>query len=463
MNSQKTFSYQHAIVMGGSLGGLLTARVLSSYFARVTILERDAVEAEAVARKGQPQTRHLHGLLATGLEVMTRYFPDLPQALTDGGAITPDFAASMNWHTYGSVRKRFTMGVKAALMSRPFLEALVRERVLALPNITLLDQCGVKGLLCTPDHQRITGVETEQRGETPATVALHADLVVDCTGRGSRSPQWLVDLGYAAPPTSEVKVDVGYATRLYRRDAADPRGQEWMLSTPDAPRETRFGGLFPIEGDRWICSVGGWHGDHGPLDEAAFLQFARSLPNPEIYDIISRAEPTSDIMLHKFPFSLRRHYEKLRRFPLGYLVLGDAISSFNPTYGQGMTSAALQATELDKLLAQGKAIDALAPTFFKAAANVVDIPWQLAVGEDFRYAETRGPKPAGVDLINKYVARVHRATLHDEVVCHAFLKVMNLMAPPSSLFHPAIVWRVLRFGGTRTATTPAGKPSAVFG
>ncbi|MEZ4709883.1 MAG: hypothetical protein R3A44_21940 [Caldilineaceae bacterium] len=444
MNSHTNYSNQQAIVLGGSLSGLLTARVLSNHFANVTIIERDAVHTDAVARKGQPQTRHLHGLLATGLEVMSRYFPDLPQALTNGGAITPDFAASMNWYTYGGVRKRFTMGVKAALMSRPFLEALVRERVLAIPNIALLDQCGVKGLLCTPDRQRITGVELDPRGETPAATTMLADLVVDCTGRGSRSPQWLVDLGYEAPPTSEVKVDVGYATRVYRRDPADPRGQEWMLSTPDAPRETRFGGLFPIEGDRWICSIGGWHGDHGPLDEAEFMKFARSLPNTEIYDIISRAEPISDIMLHKFPFSLRRHYEKLRRFPQGYLVLGDAISSFNPTYGQGMTSATLQTAELDQLLEKGIALEKLAPAFFKAAAKVIDIPWQLAVGEDFRYAETSGPKPAGVDLINKYVARVHRATLHDEVVCNAFLKVMNLMAPPTSLFHPRIVWRVMR-------------------
>ncbi|MCB0095080.1 MAG: hypothetical protein KDE46_05130 [Caldilineaceae bacterium] len=151
-------------------------------------------------------------------------------------------------------------------------------------------------------------------------------------------------------------------------------------------------------------------------------------------------------MVHKFPFSVRRPYEKLRRFPQGFLVLGDAISSFNPTYGQGMTSAALQAAELDKLLTQGTSLAQMAPAFFKAAAKVIDIPWQLAVGEDFRYAETSGPKPVGVDLINKLDLRTNRATLHDEVVCCAFLKVMNLMAPPTTLFHPTIVWRVMKYG-----------------
>jgi hypothetical protein len=125
-------------------------------------------------------------------------------------------------------------------------------------------------------------------------------------------------------------------------------------------------------------------------------------------------------------------------------VLGDAISSFNPTYGQGMTSAALQVAELDDLLAKRPTTDGIAPAFFKQAAKVIDIPWQLAVGEDFRFSETIGPKPTGIDFINLYGSRVQRATLHDEVVGEAFLKVMSLTAPPASLFHPRILWRVLR-------------------
>ena len=322
MNSNNT-NRQHAIVMGGSLGGLLTARVLSNHFAQVTILERDAVTNYPEPRKGQPQARHLHGLLATGLEVMTRYFPNLPQALADGGAIMTDIAENMQWYTYGGYRKRFTMGLNGTLMSRPFLEYLVRERVLALPNVTLVDNCGVKGLLTTGvSNPQVTGVLIEYRDDVQITKSLTADLVVDCTGRGSRMPLWLKQMGYDAPPESEVKVDVGYATRVYRRNPADSRGKNWILITPEAPKESRFGGLVPIEGDRWICSMGGWLGDHAPLDEASFLKYARSLPAPDIYNIISQAEPISEGIPHKFPYSLRRHYEKLRRFPEGLLVLG---------------------------------------------------------------------------------------------------------------------------------------------
>ncbi len=458
MNSKST-NRQHAIVMGGSMAGLLTARVLSNHFAQVTILERDPVVNFPEPRKGQPQARHLHGLLATGLQVMTRYFPDLPQALAENGAIMADFAETMQWYAYGGYRKRFKMGVRSSLMSRPLLEYLVRERVLALPNVTLVDSCGVLGLVTAVSGRQVTGVQVEYQDKQPEI--LNADLIVDCMGRGSRSPQWLKELGYQPAPESEVRVNVGYATRVYQRDPADPRGTDWILVTPEAPKENRFGGIFPIEGNRWICSMGGWLGDHAPLDEANFLEFARSLPAPDIYNIISKAKPLSDIIPHKFPFSLRRHYEKLKQFPAGYLVLGDAISSFNPTYGQGMTSAALQAAELDALLGKGQSLDGLALAFFKRVGKVVDIPWQLAVGEDFRFPQTTGPKPPGTDFINRYVAKVHRATLHDEVVGEAFLKVMNLMAPPPSLFHPRIMWRVLR--GKRPSETATSNLQPVVG
>ncbi|MBL8093467.1 MAG: FAD-dependent monooxygenase [Anaerolineales bacterium] len=435
---------QHAIVLGASLSGLLTARVLSSHFARVTVIERDIVDPEPTARKGQPQARHLHGLLASGLEQMTAYFPDLPDALRAAGAIVEDLATGMNWYTYGGYRQRLSLGLNSSLMSRPLLESLIRARTLALPNLTLIDACAVLDLTASPDRSRVTGARLERRSEPEGSQTLEADLVVDCTGRGSRAPQWLSALGYTAPRESIVRVDVGYATRLYKRQPGDALGSAWTLVTPEAPRETRFGGMFPIEGDRWIVSVGGWQGDHAPTDEKGFNDYVRQLPSPDIHRVISQAEPISEITAFKYPFSVRRHFEALRHFPAGLLALGDAICSFNPTYGQGMTSAAKQAAELDRLLAGDVAEPDLARLFFKRAARIIDIPWQLAVGEDFRYPSTTGPKPFGIDLLNRYVAAVHRATLVDVEVCRAFLKVMNLIEPPASLMAPRILIRVLR-------------------
>jgi 2-polyprenyl-6-methoxyphenol hydroxylase-like FAD-dependent oxidoreductase len=441
--TRSTSTNAHAIVLGASMAGLLTARVLSEHFDRVTLIERDPVANHPEARKGQPQTRHLHGLLASGLELMSRYYPDLVAALEAGGAIVGDFGENMRWHTYGGYRQRFTLGSKAALMSRPFLEYLIRVRTLAQANITLIDNCAVRRLMTTIDRTRIVGVEVEHRDREGAMEAFAAGIIVDCTGRGSRTPQWLAELGYSAPAESEVKVNVGYATQIFRRNPGDDYSKEWILITPEAPRETRFGGMFPIEGDRWIVSLGGWAGDHAPTDPAGFLEYARTMPTPDIYNMMRTSEPLTEVYPHKFNASLRRHYERLARFPAGYLVLGDAICSFNPTYGQGMTSAAMQAAALDELLTQREGeLAGIAPAFFKRAAKVVDIPWQLAVGEDFRYPQTVGPKPAGIDLLNRYVAAVHRATLVDPETGRAFAKVMNLMEPPTSLMTPGMMVRV---------------------
>jgi 2-polyprenyl-6-methoxyphenol hydroxylase and related FAD-dependent oxidoreductases len=433
---------QHAIVLGGSLTGLLTARVLSQYYAQVTIIEKDTVHREPEARKGQPQTRHLHGLLPKGLHIMSGYFAGLLDEITSYGAKVLDFGESMNWYCYGGFRKSFPINIKTVSISRPLLEHIIRERVLALSNVRLVDNTIAKHLT-NDDKQKVTGVITEEK-LSGRTESLSADLIIDSTGRGSRTPQWLIELGYGEIEVSEVKVNVGYTTRMYKRDPRDPRGEKWIAYTPQAPSETRFGGAFPIEGDRWMVTVGGWHGDHAPAENPGYLEFVKSLQNPDIYDIVSKNEPVSEFVQYKFPISIRRHYEKLRRFPVGFLVLGDAISSFNPIYAQGMSSASLQVEVLDKMLADNVADEELAKVFFKRSKKIIDTIWGLATGEDFRYPLTIGTRPTGIKLINKYVARMHRATTKDKVVCGAFLKVMALLESPKSLFHPKILWKVMR-------------------
>lgn len=462
MNTQThTGTNQHAIVIGGSMAGLLTARVLSDHFARVTILERDAVHDTPEARRGQPQTRHTHGLLANGQATMEHFFPGIVADLVAGGALVGDMAEAIRWYTFGGYRINFTSGREGLLASRPYLEWHIRQRVLALPNVILLDEVAVEGPLTTGDLSRVVGVEITRRAVGGGREPLYADLVVDASGRGTQSPKWLELMGYSRPAESVVKVDMGYATRVYQQIPGELPDTHVLMSFGSAPEQKRAGFAFKIEGDRWSVSLAGHHGDHAPTDEAGFLAYARSLPTPDIYNLVSRAEPLGDIIPHKLPSSLRRHYEKMARFPEGYLVLGDAIASFNPVYGQGMTSAAMQAQALDDLLRQRQGqLQGLAAAFFKRAAKVVAIPWQLAVGEDFRFPETTGPKPPAVDLINAYVARVHRATHSDPVVYDAFLKVMNLLAPPTSLFAPKIVLRVLRAGRGAKAQS-AVAPQAV--
>jgi 2-polyprenyl-6-methoxyphenol hydroxylase-like FAD-dependent oxidoreductase len=280
----------------------------------------------------------------------------------------------------------------------------------------------------------------------PAETLL-ADLVVDAGGRGSRAPAWLEALGYGRPAEERVTIGVGYTTRLYRRRTDDLPGARYAVALPTPPHQTRMGVLFPVEGARWMVTLGGWLGDHAPGDEAGFLAFARSLPAPDIADVIAGAEPLGEPALHKFPTSLRRRYERLRRVPEGYLVLGDALCSFNPIYGQGMTVAALEALEFNACLRAGQGgLAGLPRRFYRRAARVIEGPWQLAAGGDFAYPEVAGRKAPGTDLLNRYAARVQRAATRDPKVCRALVAVTNLLAPPAALFGPRVLWQVARAG-----------------
>ena len=438
---------KHAVVIGCSLAGLFSARVLSDHFERVTVLERDQMNDRPESRRGQPQTRHLHGLLAQGFRIIKELFPGIEEDLVKGGAVMTDMGEGIRWYHFDGYKKQFASGLIGVAMSRVFLEWQIRTYVKALANVTILPGTSARDLVVDKNGTRIMGVQLVDDKHEIENTAIDADLVIDASGRGSSSGKWLECLGFDQPQEEEIKVGVGYATRLYRRRPNDLVGAKLVMISPTPPTQKYMTFMFPVENNRWIVSAGGCFGDHPPTNEKEYLEFMRHLPVSDVYDVISRAEPLSDIFTYKFPSSLRRRYETLKRFPEGYLVLGDAIASFNPIYGQGMTSAVMQTQELATLLRQRSTFENLWRPFFQRIGKVVDIPWQMAACEDFRYPETVGKKPPMTDLTNAYLAKVHRATQHDTVVYSQFLKVMNLMAPPTSLMHPKIVWRVLLGAG----------------
>jgi hypothetical protein len=265
--------------------------------------------------------------------------------------------------------------------------------------------------------------------------------VVDASGRGSQSPVWLAALGYARPREETVKVGIGYMTRLFRRQPDQLHGKLAAIIAACEP-DWRFGAILAQEGDRWTVSLGGYLGDQVPGDESGFLEFARSLPTPEIYDVVARAEPLSPIIPYQFGANLRRHYEELNQFPDGYLVYGDAVCSFNPVYGQGMTTACAESLALRECLAAGP--QQLARRFFRAAGRLIDIPWQIAVGSDLQHPRVEGKRPAQVRFVNWYIANLFRAARHDATLAASFLEVANLMRQPSALLDPRIALRVWR-------------------
>jgi 2-polyprenyl-6-methoxyphenol hydroxylase-like FAD-dependent oxidoreductase len=430
---------QHAIVIGASIGGLLTARALADHYAQVTVLERDTFPAPGENRKGVPQGRHAHALLAAGREALEGFFPGLTDKLVQQGAIVGDPTLHARRFIGGGYHCQFRSGARGLYVSRPLLEAYIRTRLLDLPNVRISENCDVPGLVSSEDGRRITGVRLVQRVAGDREGMLSANLVVDAAGRGSRSPAWLEALGYPKPAEEQVRIGMGYVSRVYRRTGKHLNGA-LMASIASQPPNKRMGVMLAMEGDRWLVTLVGYLGDHPPTDPQGYVAFAKTLPAPDIYDVIKDAEPLTDPVPAKFPASVRRHYEKLERFPTGYLVFGDAISSFNPAYGQGMTVAAMEAVTLQACLAQGT--QGLAARFFQQASRLIDIPWIIAVGGDLRFPEVEGKRSPITQWINRYLGSFHRAAQHNPDLVMAFGQVVNLKASPASLLKPGVIGKV---------------------
>lgn len=440
----------HAVVIGASIAGLLAARVLSSHFKRVTIIERDVLAERAEARRGVPQGRHVHVLLIRGQQILSELFPDLVPTLVARGAVPISPGRDLRWHHFGCWKKHFASELTGLSASRPHLEFGIRERVRALPNVAIIDGTVVTRYVTDWEGARLTGLCIRGRDSAMPEDSVAADLVVDASGRGSRTPQRLEELGYRRPREQLVKVDYAYASRVYERPV---RGPDWKsLYVVDRPPAKRGGLILPIEGNRWMVTLIGCHGEHPPTDEAGFLEFARGLAVPDLHAALTAARPASDIVPHGFPGGQRRYYERLQRYPIGLVVLGDALCSFNPVYGQGMTVSAIEAKMLEECLQDLRArgtpnLEALTFNFRERVARVVDHPWQLATGEDLRFQETSGSRSVKLRFMHWYLKKLHEAAGHSEVVSKRFHQVSHMLAPRSTLFGFDVLKELMRVAG----------------
>lgn len=433
----------HAVVIGGSMAGLLAARVLADHFDQVTILERDRYGDGPVARKGAPQARHAHVLLKRGQDIVEQLFPGLSEELA-AAAPQVDAAEDIAWLTPAGWSVRCHSGINLLSASRDLLEWAVRRRVAAVSGIHFMQEVDVTGLATDDGEKRVTGVSIRRRDDRRAE-RLSADLVVDASGRGSHAPAWLEALGYSRPAETVVNSFLGYASRLYRCPADFAANWKALYLQGKAPDGNRGGLILPIEGNRWIVTLSGRGGDYPPTDEARFIDFAHSLPSPELHDAIKDAEPLSPISGFRATENRLRHFEKLPRWPEGFVALGDAACAFNPVYGQGMTTAALGAVTLgDCLRRHGHRSAKLARKFQQRLAQVIAIPWMLATSDDCRYPDTVGAKPGWMTrLRHRFVDRFIELTTRSAVARIMFLKVIHLLKPPASLFRPGILWSML--------------------
>lgn len=425
-----------AIVIGAGIAGLSAARVLADRFAEVVVVDRDELPEHAGPRRGVPQGHHSHVLLVAGQQALGDIFPGLHEALADRGAIVFDSALDLHLYRLGAAWRPVRTDLPFVSVSRPLLEYTMRRLVAPLPQVTFRTGAAVSAL--TGADGQVTGVVLDGAEQ------LAADLVVDATGRGSRSDRWLTALGYPAPPVEEVKVSVGYVSRMYRHTPGDlPVSAAFVQPTP--PEEKRIGAALRVEGDRWLVSVGGWHGDYPPADEESFRAHAESLPDPIIAELVQKAEPLTEPVPFQFPANRRRLFDQLTDVPGGYLAIGDAICSFNPLYGQGMTVAAQQAKALGQVLDQhGPATAEAVRDFYRQAAGIVFVPWQAAIGGDFDYPETVGARPGAAELFGRYSTLVQLAAQISGEVRKTVLEVQHLLAPPTALWQPSLVAEVAR-------------------
>lgn len=352
------------------------------------------------------------------------------------------FPSEVAWLRATGWRGRFDV-TQLLTASRGLFDWTIRRRLEAVPAVRMLTETAVTGLVADA-HGGVTGVRTRGHGPQSDVETLAADFVLDATGRSSAAPKWLEELGYSAPEEAGVDAMLGYASRFFKT----PPGFEanWRgLNISTNPRvNLRMGWLYPQEDGNWVVCLGGMNRDYPPTDEQGFLEFAASLRSPVLYEAIRDAEPVTPIAGYRRTANHRRHYEKLRRWPSGFAVVGDALCAFNPIYAQGMTVAALSAQTLDHCLRKFDNPSRLSRAVQRGVARNVAGAWALATNEDMRYGGTKGPPLSWrTKRINRYVAKIDVAANVDEFLCVRLVRVLTMEAPLKSLFRPDVVVRVL--------------------
>ncbi|MFF1378963.1 FAD-dependent oxidoreductase [Streptomyces sp. NPDC058308] len=437
---------QRAVVIGGSIAGLLTGQALSAAFDEVVVIERDTLDTTSSGvRRGVPQAKHPHTLLRRGEQILDTLCPGITDDLIRHGAVVMPMDRVWWWQQKG-YRAAVTDAAPIISCSRPLLEFLLREHVGSNGVVELRtgETVGLVG-----GDGAVGGVRV--RDPSGGSTVINADLVVDCSGRRSRADHWLTGLGYPVPDVQLVQSDVRYTTRVFHRSTSvrtDGAAGYFVISDPQAKR--RFGTAMPIEGDRWIITLAGLHGEGAPTDPAGYLSWARTLPTAKIASIIEDERPIGAAVRFRLPGSEWRLFHRLAAHPRGFVCVGDSVCSLNALYGQGMTSAAVQVVALQQALARS---DVMGPeftrTFYRLSARAVSPAWTTATGADFVYPETRGHRPWPTKMINRYVTQCVVAGQHDPSIAARLWDVANMVKSPASLLGPSALARMVRNAGRR--------------
>jgi flavin-dependent dehydrogenase len=464
MMKMTTTKLSHAIVIGGSMAGLLTSRILLNHFERVTLIERDVYPEKPDYRPGVAQARQLHQLMVRANIILESLFPGIEQELLNLGAEQIDWPKDV-LIVYGSQTvPRFSFNLRTLFLGRPLLDWTIKSRLKAFKGFHFIEGHEVTDLLYDTEQKSVTGVllgrSNNTKNDNNSSInSLVAELVVDTTGRATRTHKWLASCGYTSPQKTVVDASIGYASRLYEPAAGFIADWKAIQMWPRPPY-LRGGGIYPVGNNLWHVGLIGINGDYPLTDEAGFLEFSKTLPGLQIYEAIKLAKPVSEIYSYRQTQNRLYHYEKLSQMPESFIALGDAVCAFNPVYGQGITVAALSAVILDELLQEEKykkgKLTGFSIQFQKKLAKELVHPWLLATLEDFNWSKTKGIKPQpwfAYKLIQKYTNKLLQQAAREPDICQLFGEVMHMLKPTYLLFSPQIFWRVLQGSVIKTPET----------
>jgi 2-polyprenyl-6-methoxyphenol hydroxylase-like FAD-dependent oxidoreductase len=431
-----------AIVVGSGLAGLSAARALSDRFRQVLILDRDELPNGATPRSGVPQDKQPHGLLRGGLEALEQLFPGFGNELRQAGAVPFDQGFDVLNEIAGEGPwPRIKLDRPTYSMSRPLIELTLRRQVESLRNVEVRGGSRVLNIIGASD----TGAATDicYRRPDGKVETLQSDLMIDASGNGSLTLQFLKASGRRLPEETSIGVNMRYASALF--DKVDIQDSYKIAYTfPNAPAENRGGLIMPAENGTYQVVLIGRGEDIPPINEIEFRRYAQDLRTPTIYNAIKHARRLTEIAPYSFAESRWRHFAEVSDFPHGLLPIGDAICRFNPVYGQGMSVAAREASLLFDLLGRSDRDlrSTLAPDFLTKAEDLIADPWAMSAIPDFIYPETIGVRPENLEQHLNFQKGLGRLAARDAAIFELVLDVRNLLKPLNVLGDPSIVSRV---------------------
>ncbi|MET9078226.1 FAD-dependent monooxygenase [Streptomyces sp. NPDC004232] len=423
------------VIIGGSLAGMLAAAAVKDSVDTVEIIEAHELPSGPESRAGVPQAAHIHPLLSGGADAINALLPGTIDQLVAAGANRVPMTTNMVYLSAEGWYRRWRKNTQYLIAaSRNLTDSVIRQQVLKDPRVTVHPLCRVTNLL--GDSDRVTGVRLLTSDGTESELA--ADLVIDASGRATRTPRWLAELGITGLTEDRVNSGLAYASRVYRAPVST-NGWPVINVMADPQEPGAAGTIVPIEEDRWHVSLYGPPGSHPSNDPAEFERYARSLRHPIIADLLARAEPLTDVTVTHTTTNRRHYYERLKAWPEGLIALGDSVAGFNPIYGHGMSVAAQGALALKQLMSSGLP-KGLARQAQRAIARPVSVAWSLAVGQDIHYPTTQGKRPNIADrLLHRYVSRLSHTATGNFRVATALTEVLTLQAEPTTLLRPDIL------------------------